>query len=90
MSEVVARARKVFEVFRKAFDEHHGSASWMQSFDESDRELLGMQWGELEGALDFLKRKGLIESVTDGAYQLTDVGVDACVDAEFLNEVLPP
>lgn len=89
MSRRVNNARRVFEDFRKAFEERHGETSWFLSYDGEPLPA-GMSEAEREGALSLLVRRGLLARECEDGWKLTDSGAEACDDLALLDQILPP
>jgi hypothetical protein len=90
MGSIVGNARKVFGEFVRCFEEKHGDHSWKLNFDDGDLARLGLSRKEVDGALDVLETKGLVEGSTGGGhYALTDEGVDVCLEPSSIDGYLP-
>lgn len=86
MGTIAGNARAVFDRFRANFEKANRSSRWTIRFKDDDEVLT---WAETKSALDLLTHKGLIHQNADQTYQLTEAGVDVCVDPESLDDYIP-
>lgn len=84
-------ARAVFKVFQEGFTEQLGTGRewWIPSFDENDWNELGLSESEFRQGLGVLEHKGLVaKKAIGGHWQLTELGNEACLHAEVLDDRL--
>jgi hypothetical protein len=88
--EILFRARRLFAEFRQAFDQVSGASGLDLSFDEDEIARMGMTRLQFDGAETVLTDAGLIRGATLNSLELTELGREACLYPERLNQILGP
>jgi hypothetical protein len=83
-------ARRVFGVFRKAFDDVSGGTVWYLEFKNINEAGLGLDRKSILRAVDLLKAAHLVKNSGTGAWELTDIGKRFCASGQPIDECLKP
>jgi hypothetical protein len=91
MADATDSARRVFDLFQAAFEEHEGAPEAVWALDVYEEcAAAGLSESVTGAGTRTLVAKGLIENFTVAHHRLTDLGTECCLHPELLDDYLAP